>query len=48
MKQLDIVVSPPAFSQNPYLTLASVTFDLDTQSQPVLDLDYEFLSSDFF
>ena len=29
MKQLDVVVSPPAFVRNPYLTLTHVTFDLD-------------------
>ncbi len=29
MKQLDVVVSPPAFLWDPYLTLTSVTFDLD-------------------
>ena len=29
MKQLDVVVSPPAFLQNPYLTLISVTYDPD-------------------
>ncbi len=29
MKQLDVVVSPPAFVWNPYLTLTHVTFDLD-------------------
>ena len=28
MKQLDVVVSPPAFVRNPYLTLTHVTFDL--------------------
>ncbi len=29
MKQFDVVVSPPAFVGNPYLTLTHVTFDLD-------------------
>ena len=29
MKQLDIVVSPPAFLLNPYLTLTNVTFNPD-------------------
>ncbi len=29
MKQLDVVVSPPAFVRNPYLTLTHVTIDLD-------------------
>ena len=29
MKQLDVVVSPPAFVWNSYLTLTHVTFDLD-------------------
>ncbi len=29
MKQLDVVVSPPAFVRNPYLTLNHVAFDLD-------------------
>ena len=36
MKQLDVVVSPPAFIWNPYLTLTHVTFD------------HEFFSSNFF
>ena len=29
MKQLDIVVNPPAFLWDPYLTLPHVIFDLD-------------------
>ncbi len=29
MKQLDVVVSPPAFVWDPYLALTRVTFDLD-------------------
>ncbi len=29
MKQLDIVVSPPAFVWDPYMTLTHVTLDLD-------------------
>ncbi len=29
MKQLDVVVSPPAFLWDPYLTLTNVIFDLD-------------------
>ncbi len=29
MKQLDVVVSPPAFFWNPYLTLTYMSFDLD-------------------
>ncbi len=29
MKQLDVVVSPPAFVWNPHFTLTHVTFDLD-------------------
>ncbi len=29
MKQLDVVVSPPAFIWDPNLTLTHVTFDLD-------------------
>ncbi len=29
MKQLDVVMSPPAFVRNPYLTLTHVTFELD-------------------
>ncbi len=29
MKQLDVVVSPPAFVRNPYLTVTHVTFDPD-------------------
>ena len=29
MKQLDVVVSPPAFLLNTYLTLTYVTFNLD-------------------
>ncbi len=29
MKQLDVVVSPPAFLWDPYLTLTHVIFDLD-------------------
>ncbi len=29
MKQLDVVVSPPAFVWDPNLTLTHVTFDLD-------------------
>ena len=29
MKQLEVVVSPPAFVWDPYLTLTHVTFDLD-------------------
>ncbi len=33
MKQLDVVVSPPAFVWNPYLTLTHVTFDLDPRGQ---------------
>ncbi len=28
MKQLDVVVSPPAFVWFPYMTLTNVTFDL--------------------
>ncbi len=29
MKQLDVVVSPPAFLWDPYLTLTNMIFDLD-------------------
>ncbi len=29
MKQLDVVVSPPAYVWNPYLTFIHATFDLD-------------------
>ena len=29
MKQLDVVVSPPAVVWDPYMTLTHVTFDLD-------------------
>ncbi len=29
MKQLNVVVSPPAFLWDPYLTLTHVIFDLD-------------------
>ena len=29
MKQLDVVVSPPAFIWDPYLTLINVAFDPD-------------------
>ncbi len=32
MKQLDVVVSQSAFVCNPYLTLAHMTFDLNTST----------------
>ncbi len=34
MKQLDVVVSPPAFLWDPYLTLTNVIFHLDTKFEP--------------
>ena len=33
MKQLDVVVSPPAFVWDPNLTLTHVTFDLEVKCQ---------------
>ena len=41
MKQPDVDVIPPAFVWNPYLTLANLTFDLETQV--TLDLDPRYL-----
>ncbi len=56
MKQLDVVVSPPAFIRNPYLTLTHVTFDLDPGLLVALSMNFfpseffpsELLSSDFW
>ncbi len=49
MKQLDVVVSPPAFVWNPYLTLTPVTFDLDHVTFDLqVKFQYKFFSSNFF
>ena len=31
MKQLDVVMSPPGFFWNPYMTLIHVTFDIEVK-----------------
>ncbi len=40
MKQLDVVVSPPTFVWDPYMTLTNVTFDPDPKSNGSRDMNF--------